>query len=122
MSATLGRLSTEELVSRFVEIAIRQDQAIFRDDNAAFNRLFDRMDAVEQELKRRGGDQRRALMPLYSHPNMQVRLMAAKSTLAAAPEQARRMLEAIADSGWQPQAGDAGMCLWSLDQGVFIPT
>ena len=122
MSATLGKLSTEELVSRFVEIGVRQDQAIFRDDNAAFNRLFDRMQAVQQELKRRGGDQRRALMPLYSHQNMQVRLMAAKSTLAVAPEQARRMLEAIADSGWQPQAGDAGMCLISLDRGVFNPT
>ena len=122
MSAMLGKLSTEELVNRFVEIGVGQDQAIFRDDNSAFNRLFGRMDAVEQELKRRAGDQRRALMPLYGHPNMQVRLMAAKSTLAVAPEQARRMLEAIADLGWQPQAGDAGMCLWNLDRGVFNPT
>lgn len=61
MSATLGKLSTEELVNQFAEIATRQDQAIFRDDNAAFNRLFDRMDAVKQELKRRGSDQRHAL-------------------------------------------------------------
>ncbi len=53
---------------------------------------------------------------------MQVRVNAAKATLAVAPQQARQMLQAIADSQWQPQAGDAGMCLWNLDRGVFVPS
>ena len=52
---------------------------------------------------------------------MQVRLNAAKSTLAVAPEAARQELRAIADSREYPQA-DAGMCLGNLDEGIFKPT
>lgn len=53
---------------------------------------------------------------------MQVRLKAAKNTLAVAPQAARETLEAIANSHEFPQAGEAGMSLWNLDQGVFKPT
>jgi hypothetical protein len=48
--------------------------------------------------------------------------MAAKLTLAVAPAAARQMLESIQNSDEQPQAMDAGMCLWNLDRGVFKPT
>jgi len=60
-------------------------------------------------------------LPLYRHANAQVRLAAAKATLAVAPEDARQMLQRIADSGEFPQAGDAGMCLVALDRGIFKP-
>jgi hypothetical protein len=76
---------------------------------------------IVKELKARPGDQRRALLPLFEHPNMQVRLKAAKATLAIAPKEARQMLESIAASTWQPQAGDAGMSLENLDCGVYVP-
>jgi hypothetical protein len=62
-----------------------------------------------------------ALLALYGHQSMQVRLNAAKSTLAVAPEAARQELRAIADSREYPQAGDAGMCLRNLDEGIFKP-
>ncbi len=77
---------------------------------------------VSNELKGRPGDQRRALMTLYDHPNMQAQLQAAKLTLAVAPDEARRKIEFIASSGWLPQSGDAGMCLFNLDRGIFKPT
>lgn len=80
------------------------------------------MRLVETELKRRPPDQRRALLALYDHPNAQVRLAAAKSTLAVAPAAAREMLQIIADSGEFPQAGDAGMSLVNLERGIFKPT
>jgi hypothetical protein len=64
----------------------------------------------------------KALDSLFEHPNMQVRLNAAKATLAVAPKAARQALEAIAASRHHPQAGDAGMSLWNLDEGVFKPT
>jgi hypothetical protein len=118
---SLSEMSVEDLVERFTAIAVDQDKAIRVDDNVKFSRLFWQMDAVKQELKSRTGDQRRALLRLYGHPNMQVRLKAAK-TLAVAPEAARGMLEAIADTGWFPQAGDAGMTLSALDDGTFIAT
>lgn len=114
-------MSVGELVKRFVEISVAQDQALLEDDTAEFNRLYDQKVAILKELKSRDGDQRRSLLPLYDHPNMQVRLNAAKATLAVDPITARRMLETISTSRRFPQAGDAGMCLWNLDRGVFKP-
>jgi hypothetical protein len=52
---------------------------------------------------------------------MQVRVKAAKATLAIAPEAARAQLEAIRASGWQPQALEAGMSLGFLDEGIYKP-
>jgi len=120
-SANLGDMSVAELVEQFSATCVGQNKALLGGEYSKFNRLFDRMVAVEKELKSRPGDQRRALMSLYDHPDMQVRLQAAKVTLAVAPEAARAMLERIKDWRRQPQAGDAGMCLWNLDRGVFVP-
>ena len=57
------------------------------------------------------GDQRHALLSLYDHPNLQVRLKAVKNSLALAPQEGRRVLQAIADSREYPQAGEAGMSI-----------
>lgn len=118
----LSIMTVQELVDQFAAIGVRQEEAIIKDGSSTFNRLFFEMKAVKEELKRREGDQRRALLPLFRHDNMQVRLMAAKATLAVAPEAARKMLQTIADSRWPIQSGDAGMCLWALDEGIFKPT
>ena len=74
------------------------------------------------ELKARDSDQRTALMTLYDYPNMQVRLKAAIHALAVAPTAAQQQLEAIAETHWMPQAGDAGMPLSNLDRGIFKPS
>ena len=117
----LSKLTIEELVDRFAAIGVEQDQALLMDEIAKFNRLFDRHQAIAAELKGRPGDQRRGLIALFNHPNMQTRLNAAKATLAVEPGAARSALEAIANSRWYPQAGDAGMCLRNLELGVFVP-
>lgn len=122
MPAKLHAMSTAELVTRFEEIALEQDRALLMDEIAKFNRLYGQMDAVKKELKSRPGDQRRALLTLYDHPNIQVRLKAAEGTLAVAPEAARGLLQSIKDSREYPQAADAGMTLWDLDRGIFQPT
>ncbi|MBI5130386.1 MAG: DUF2019 domain-containing protein [Rhodopseudomonas palustris] len=118
----LEAMSTDELVQRFAEIGVAQDHALLGGRLREFNRLFDKMAEVSQELKRREGDQRRALLALFSYPNMQVRLKAAIHALAVAPVEARRQIEEIAASQWYPQAGDAGMSLVNLDNGIFKPT
>jgi uncharacterized protein DUF2019 len=118
----LQEMTVNQLVARFTAIALDQDKALLRNEYAKFNRLFDEMEAVETELKKRNGDQRRALLRLYDHPNAQVRLKAVKATLAVAPERARRMLETIAESREYPQAGEAGMSLDNLELGIFKPT
>jgi hypothetical protein len=118
----LSDMTTKDLVERFAQIGVAQDQALLGGEIAKFNRLFDQMADVSNELKSREGDQRSALMELYDYPNVQVRLKAAKHTLAVAPAEARRQIETIAASNWMPQAGDAGMSLWNLDRGVYKPT
>ena len=118
----LKDLTVDQLVDRFQAIALDQDEALLIDAIPRFNRLFMQMQAVDEELKSRDGDQRRALSRLHKHKNAQVRLAAAKATLAVLPEASRKVLRAIAKSGEMPQAGDAGMSLRNLDRGVFKPT
>jgi uncharacterized protein DUF2019 len=118
----LKAMTVDQLVARFVDICLRQDEALLEEDLAKFRRLFEQMRAVLDELKSRPDDQRTALIPLYEHPNMQVRLKAAKNTLALAPDTARTVLESIKASQWHPQAMEAGMCLRNLESGFFKPS
>lgn len=117
----LPDMTVDELVERFAAIGLDQDEASLYDDNEKFTRLFWQMEAVEEELKSRHGDQRGALRSLFGHRNAQVRLCAAKATLAVLPEEARRTIETLANSNEFPHAGDAGMTLWALDEGIFKP-
>lgn len=119
--ANLQDMSVPALVEQFTALCIGQYEAELRGEHSKENQLIRQMFAVREELKTRAGDQRSALLPLYDHPNVQVRLMAAKETLAVAPSAARQLLEAIQASKEQPQAMDAGMCLWNLETGVFKP-
>ena len=118
----LSKVAAADLVELFEKIGVAQDEALLGGETAKFNRLYDQMTAVSDEMKRRDGDQRRALQSLYSSENMQVRLKAAIHTLAVAPVEAREQLEAVAASKWFPQAGDAGMTLLALDDGTFRPS
>lgn len=118
----LQTMSVAELVERFAALAIAQYRAEIQSDIANQNKFIEQGWAIVDELKNRPGDQRPALTPLYAHPSVQVRLNAARLTLAVAPNAARKVIQAIADSKEYPQAMDAGMCLWALDQGIFTPT
>jgi len=111
-------MSLEELVASFVEIGIAQGAAAEEFRTATFNRLFARESKILDELKRRGNDERRVLISLYDHPNVQVRLNAAKSTYALNTPGARAVIQSIADTKFQPWAGSAGMTLWALDEGI----
>jgi hypothetical protein len=115
-------MSNVQLVSEFTAVAREQDQAILANTTAKYNRLFDRMARIADELKRRPGDQRRELMKLYEFPNVHVRLKAAIHTLAVAPSEARLQLEAIAEMHWFPQTADALGMLRAMDQGQYTPT
>ncbi|MGB6536801.1 MAG: DUF2019 domain-containing protein [Xanthobacteraceae bacterium] len=119
--ADLKAMTVAQLVDDFAEMGVKQNEALLWDELSEFNSLYWQIDPIREELKSRPGDQRRALLALFNHPDMQVRLNAAKSTLAIAPDQARAMLERIKERRRGPQAGDAGMCLWNLDGGVFVP-
>jgi hypothetical protein len=114
--SSLSDLSIESLVEQYAEIDVAQYKALDADDTPKYKRLFRKLMDIEGELKSRPGDQRTAVMALYGYPNMQVRLNAAKATLAVAPEAARQVVEIIAASTWAPQCYDARMCLWKIDE------
>lgn len=118
---SLADLTVDELVERFAEIGLAQDDAIEKDNNRKFRKLYKQMDEVDHELRSRGLEARLALQRLYDYPNMQVRLTAAIWSLGVAPVAARRVIQAIADSKWPPQALDAGMTLVNLDNDTFVP-
>jgi hypothetical protein len=110
----------QQLVAHFLSIGLAQYDAARVADTSKYNRLFARMQDIRHELKRREGDQRRALLPLLDHPNVQVRMMAAHAVLTISPALARRAFESVRDSQIFPQAMDAGMTIRALDNGTYI--
>lgn len=121
-NAALRALGIEQLVDRFEANCMAQDEADLYSDIGRYNKLYLKMIAIEDELKSRPGDQRRALTALYNHPNAQVRLQAARISFALAPDAARRTIEEISEGKKEPQAGDARMTLRNLERGIFKPT
>jgi hypothetical protein len=118
----LGKMTAPQLVERFMELALGQFKAELYGEIAKYNRLYREIVAIEQELKSRPGDQRSALVPLFAHPNPQVRLMAAQSTLAVTPAAARQALQEIWDRKEFPQAAYAMGTLRALERGDRKPT
>ena len=117
-SPTVSRLSIEELLDRFALIGIKQREALNDSQIRTFNKLFREMAAIGKELRARGTDARLALLKLMTHPDIQVRLQAARFGYGADPKTARACIEEIANSNRFPQAGDAGMTITFLDDGI----
>ena len=115
-------MTDEQLVERFVVIAESQDEANLYGDTTEYNRLYDLMEEVEQELRSRPGDGRHALTEFLDHENAQVRYKAAVATLALAPEAARAVLQKLSDRNRYPEAADARSMLDALDDGSYVPT
>ena len=120
--AHLQDMTTGELVSHFVNLALGQDEALLDDQIAVYNRLYKKIEEVCVELRARPGDQRRALMPLFEHANAQVRLKAAIAVFALAPEAARRVLQNLIDRQEYPQRAYAWDILEGIECGRFVPT
>ena len=110
-------LSLDELVEQFKQLALGQCQAELYGEYSKYNKLYRRIVAIKDELKRREGDQRRALVSLFEHPNAQVRLMAAQWALAVAPAAAQAVLQKISDQNEYPQAAHARQSLEAIDRG-----
>jgi hypothetical protein len=112
-------LTVDELVAAFAETCLAQDKELRNARLYKEPQIVRRLFAIGDELKRRGREARLALTSLYVHPNMHVRLKAARYTLAVAPLPARQILEKIANFGHMPQAAGARGILRHLDDGTF---
>ena len=91
--------SVDDLRERYAELSIRQGAAADLSNMSIVNRLGDEIHKIGNELKSRPGDRGRALMKLFDHPNFNVRLNAGRSLMSVFPEEARRQIQAVADSG-----------------------
>jgi hypothetical protein len=114
-------MSVDQLVEEFENVALEQDKANMVDNISKYNRLFDHMDELKKELKSRPGDQRRALIRLCGHNNLEVQLKAAIAVLALAPDLARRTLQTVKDRNEFPASANAFGMLRALDQGTYVP-
>ena len=121
-NADLGKMSVPQLVEWFTALCVGQFQAELYSEIAKQNRLIHQSVAVADELKSRAGDQRSALLPLLTHSNPQVRMMAAQFMLAVAPAAARQALQDLSDRNIYPQAAYARGTLMALDKGERKPT
>jgi hypothetical protein len=117
----LEQMTINQLVDRFAETAIAQDDAVWFIKTRLYNRLYKQLEEIDLELRARGPAARLSLCRLFTHPNMQVRLQAATWSLGVAPTEARKVLEVIRPMKTFPQALDAGMTLIGLDDGTFKP-
>jgi hypothetical protein len=74
----LESMTVDELIDRYAEICIAEDEALLDDEIGKFNRLFREQRAVDTELRARGKEALLALLRFHVYPNIQVRLQAAK--------------------------------------------
>jgi len=112
----LSKYTIQELLVQFRNACLAQYDTYLTDNVGKYNKLFDFLIAVTRELKRRGVEERRALLTLFADENPQVRLQAAKNVYAVAPIEAKACLEAIAAARLPDQSLSAGMTLNGLEE------
>jgi hypothetical protein len=118
--AVIENLSSDELASRFESLALRQHTANQEGDTPAFNKIYFRLKDIGAELRSRSGDQRRMLLPLLSHKTAWVRYMAAIHMLMVAPDEARAVLDQLAEkSNNEFATAYARGTVNALDKGTF---
>jgi uncharacterized protein DUF2019 len=122
MSTKLSQMSDLELISQFVSAAKARGQAVAELNSRRANVWFDRMKAVDQELRARGSSARAQLGQLLNDSDRFVRYYAAIYLLGLMPDQARTVLEWNAKYGADTLAADARGFLTALDDGSYKPT
>ena len=81
-------LSTQtpaQLAELFCVLAIAKGKANLERRISRYNQLYHKLEAVEKELQARNGNECRQLAKFYNHPDPQVRLDAALTTLGIFP-------------------------------------
>jgi hypothetical protein len=120
-SRGISRMTDAELVFRFSMIAKERGKAAMMLDTRRANVCFDQMKAVDLEMRARGIETRKALVPLLSNPDRYVRYYAAMYLLALAPDQARAILEWNTKFEVGILAADARGMLRALNEGTYKP-
>ena len=94
----LKKASLAEIVEAYERAAAAHGPATVKGDIQAANHAYALVDLFSKELRRRGLDARKALLPLLKSHDPEVRVCAAKDTLDFAADLAERELERIIDA------------------------
>jgi hypothetical protein len=122
--------SNEELVAAFADLSRQQGAALETEDMRQHNRLFDKLRAIRDELRSRGAEAQKLLIPLLeqgqqpslSYAAAQLRFNAAVGLKVVAPELAHATLESLSIRGPLTYRGMAGMSLSLMDQTTLKPS
>jgi hypothetical protein len=116
MDDDLKTLSNNDLVERFRAYALEEVVALLDSDIPRVTTLYWKKDAIDNELRSRGPEARRALLTLLDDESLRVRLEAARRLLVDNPEKALQAIKDVVASHQMPEAGDAGMLLLELER------
>ncbi|RBP18409.1 uncharacterized protein DUF2019 [Roseiarcus fermentans] len=109
--------SIDELLRQYEKSCLVQYETDITDDIDAYNREFQVLTNIKDELQSRGPEARRSLLRLLSHDNKQVRLMAAKQVFPVARQEAMACLQALAGGPFpDDQVFAARMTLHRLEE------
>lgn len=93
--ATLAAATLDTLIAQYRIAASRHHEATVHGDHISANRSHELLAAAYRELRRRGGDAQRQLLPLLAEDDYGVRMWAAAHALEFAPDEGRRALERL---------------------------
>jgi hypothetical protein len=93
----LERANVDELVRRYAELASIHGASTLAGDAPRTNRAAKGIAAIFRELRRRGLDAQRALLPLLSHDDLSVRSWAGAHALEFAPAEGEPALVRLAE-------------------------
>jgi hypothetical protein len=95
MKSALKQLSPESLVELFAEESAAREVVLRAGNPKGANRHFDKMVDAYRELRSRGPEAQRLLLPLLEHGDPRVRVDAAMYALEFAPETAEPVLKSM---------------------------
>jgi len=121
MKAGLQHLQDADLVERFRQLALDKSRYLIESNTQPLRRNFDDMKAIEQDLRRRGPESRKALSVLLDDTDMRVRYEAAIRLLAVVPDKAFATVQAIAKRHLMPVSAEAAIFLDGLESGEYKP-
>jgi HEAT repeat protein len=105
----MDKMETSEMIERFIQAAQGYEEEIRHGTVRKANRHTATRERIVEELKRRGAEQ--ALLGLFDHPSLIVRVKAATYALYFAPEAAVPVLEDINENGRGLPGADAELAL-----------
>ena len=99
MKRQMKTANVDELLAAYVEAATTHGVATDTGDYKAGNKASDLIAAIYAELRRRGEDAQRSLLPFLGHDDPGVRLWSASHALEFAPSEGEAVLRALIPVG-----------------------